>query len=289
LEVYKLTENKRKVTTSLNKVRADKETQLFLKRSNLEFSDEVKVIEGELVKDPTNPDLWVKKATALSKQMLYREAAEAASKGLTYDPFNWMLLRCRAGRHLATYRFQEAAADFELASRINNKDWNIWYHLGLAYYLLGEYDRANEAYTKCLEITEPNDVNLVAIVDWKWLTLIRLGKIDEAKKLLELVDENTDSGENIPYHERVLAYKGVLTPERVLEFENEDFRGLEFATRGYGIAMYYIYNNKAEKGKELLGKIYQDDSFWNSFGYMATSVELKRLEILPKHIIDKLL
>lgn len=43
--------------------------------------------------------------------------------------------------------------------------------------------------------------------------------------------------ENIPYHERVLAYKGVLTPERVLKFENEDFRGLEFATRGYGIAM----------------------------------------------------
>jgi hypothetical protein len=61
-------------------------------------------------------------------------------------------------------------------------------------------------------------------------------------------------------------------------FENKEFEGLEFATRGYGIAMYYYYNNEINKAKELLSRIYSDDSFWNAFGYMATYVELERLK-----------
>jgi tetratricopeptide (TPR) repeat protein len=269
---------KRKLTSSHKKIRAEKETQLFMTRSSLIVSDEVMAIEKELESDKKNPELWVQKATELSKQMLYREATEAASKGLTYDPFNWKLLRCRAGRHLATYRFQEAAADFELASRINNEDWNIWYHLGLAYYLLEEYDRAEEAYNKCLALTDPGDENLVAIVDWKWLTSMRLGNHTEAARIIELVDEKTESGENGVYLDRVLVYKGVISPKQAMIFENKEFEGLEFATRGYGIAMYYYYNNEINKAKELLSRIYSDDSFWNAFGYMATYVELERLK-----------
>jgi len=211
---------------------------------------------------------------ALSKQMLFREATEALSTGLTYDPFNWMLLRHRGHRNLSTYNFENAAADLELASRIKKDDWDVWYHLGLAYYLIGDFQRADDAYTKCLNITNRSDINLVAIVDWKWLTLKRLGKDNEASELLNLVDENTKAGENQAYKDRIMVYKGIKTPEEGMRFDNEEFADLEYSTRGYGIAMYCFFNGHKEKTKELLCKIYDSDGFWSAFGYLASYQEL---------------
>lgn len=273
-----MSDNKLKIT--VNDVRAEKSTQVLLKRSELEFSDDVKKIERELETHPANPELWMKKGLALAKQMLFRESTEAFSTGLSYDPFNWLLLRHRGHRHISTYRFEDAAADFELASRINNKDWDVWYHLGLSYYLMGDFERANTAYDRCLKMTEDNDINLVAIVDWKWLTLNRLGKKEEAEMLLDLVDENTEVGENQAYKDRILVYKGLKSPDEAMKFDNEEFSDLEFSTRGYGVAMYHYFNGDRNKAKEIMNKILEKDTFWTAFGYLGAYKELTEGRLL---------
>lgn len=268
-----MSENNKLIIT-VDEKRAEKDTQVFLKRSSLEFSEDVKNIEAEIMKDPANPELWMKKGLALSKQMLCREATEAFSTGLTYDPFNWLILRHRGHRYLSTYNFESAAADLELASRIKKDDWDVLYHLGLSYYLMGDFMRADEAYTRCLDITDRTEINLVAVVDWKWLTLKRLGKDKEASEILGFVDEKTEAGENQAYKDRLMVYKGIKTPEEGMIFDNEEFADLEISTRGYGIAMNYYFNGDKAKSGELLNKICECDGYWSAFGYLAAYQEL---------------
>ena len=122
--------NKRMKITVTNK-RAKKETQLQLLRSNLEFTDETKAIQKELDKSPLSTELWMKKGLELAKQMHFKEAIEAYSIGLSHNPFHALTLRHRGHRLISTYRFEEAAFDFELSSRLDPSNWDTWYHLCL--------------------------------------------------------------------------------------------------------------------------------------------------------------
>ena len=273
--------NKRIKITVTDK-RAEKDTQLHLLRSKLEFTEETKAIQKEILKNPCSTELWMKKGIALAKQMHFREAIEAYSIGLSYNPFHALSLRHRGHRLISTYRFEEAAFDFELSSRLNPANWDTWYHLGLAYYLIGDFERANKAYSRCLEMTKEDQEELVAIVDWKWLTLMRLGKVKEAKEVLQLVDEQTEPGENTVYKERVLMYKSDIKPENILEsihrHANDKFGDFELATQGYGVAMYYYFNGQKEKTFDLFMRILKHDTFWSAFGYIAAYQDEKRLK-----------
>lgn len=265
------------MSLSLAEERAAKETQIHSKRSQLPFSSDVKEIEVKLEDDPENPELWMEKGLQLSKQMLFREAVESYSMGLSYAPFHALLYRHRGHRLISTMRFHEAALDFELSSRLDPKNWDTWYHLGLAYYLLKDFARAESAYKRCLDLTNSEDL-LVAIVDWYWMTLMRLGKKDEADKMLDLVTEDTDPGENISYKKRVLMYKGIIEPEELIEFEGADFPDLEMATQGYGLANYYYLMGKKTEAKELYEKILEHDKVWSAFGYLAAIVDYENLK-----------
>lgn len=268
-------DGKDKLTLTLDNERAARDTQVLLARAAVPPSEAVRQAAAALAADPANAALWMEQGLALAKQMLCREATEAFSLGLTHDPFNWLLLRHRGHRHLSTYRFAEAAADLELASRINDRDWDVWYHLGLSYYLLGDFARADSAYSRCLALTRPEEINLVAVADWKWLTLMRLGRGAEAQALLTLVDEQTEAGENQAYKQRLLVYKGLITPQAALEFDNPEFVDLEFATRGYGVAMYLYFQGETARAEELLNSILARDAFWSAFGYLAAYQEIR--------------
>ena len=106
---------------------------------------------------------------------------------------------------------------------------------------------------------------------------MRLGKEEEASELLKLVDINTEAGENIAYKNRVLMYKGQMDPEKVLDYDDSEFRDLELATQGYGVAMYYYFNGKMDKASNLINLILEKDEFWSAFGYLAAYQEKKRM------------
>ena len=188
---------------------ATKETEIQFNRSKLPVSDEVRAIDRELEADPSNCELWMRRGIALSKQMLFKEAVESYSKGLSFNPFHALTYRHRGHRYLSIRCFEEAAADFALSARLDDTNWDTWYHLGLSYYLLGDYKRAAGAYRTCLEKSDTSD-KVVAVVDWYWMTAKRLGDERLAEALLKRVDENTDPGENLSYKRRILMYKGLI-------------------------------------------------------------------------------
>lgn len=260
------------VHLSVTNERADKKTQIQLNRSDLPFSPEVREIEEKIKDDSKSVELWMQKGLALSKQMLFREAIEAYSMALSINPFHALTLRHRGHRFISIRMFHEAAADLELSSRLDPTNWDTWYHLGLAYYLIRDFERAEAAYRRCLEMTHSDEL-IVAIVDWYWMTLMRLGKKEEADELLKLVTEDTDAGENISYKRRVLMYKGLIKPEELIDFEGAEFPDLEMATQGYGLANYYYLTGELEKSNKILEEILERDTFWSAFGYQAAVVD----------------
>lgn len=120
----------------------------------------------------------------------------------------------------------------------------------------------------------------IAITDWYWMTLKRLGRDGEAAKLLECIPDaitkEDEKGGGKEYHKRLMMYKGRITPEAAwADAGSED---IQIITTGYGIANYYYVNGQEEKGNEIVRRILQEGEtrYWSAFGYQASLAEAKR-------------
>ncbi len=190
--------------------------------------------KAELEKDPGNPDgiIWVGRRLAYLGR--YREAIDAFSKGIEMHPENYRLYRHRGHRYITIRQFDKAVADLEKAASLtkavpdeieqdgapnaagvprSTSHSNIWYHLGLAYYLQGDFDNALRSYKVCMDFSKLNDDMLVATADWLYMTYRRLGREEDARAVLDLISDDMDILENSAYHQRLLMYKGMVEPD----------------------------------------------------------------------------
>ena len=224
----------------------------------------------------------------------FHEAITVFSKGIELAPSNPKFYRHRGHRYLTTRQIDKAIADFEKAAQLTrgkpdeiepdgqpnklNKplstlQFNIWYHLGLAHYLKGDFKKALAAYEECMKRSRSNDDSLVATSDWLYMTLRRLGRDSAARKVLEPIHEKMDIIENTSYWNRLLMYKGLRTPESVLDPKGAD--DLTVATQGYGVGNWYLYNKQEVKAKEIFERVVAGKQ-WAAFGYLAAEAELAR-------------
>lgn len=245
-------------------------------RANIELIPEIQEIDKKLAENPAQPELWMERGKILrKKQRLCREAIESHSMGLTYDPFNSLLYRYRGHVCINVGRYLEGAADFELSVRIDPSNWDSWYHLGLCYYLLSDYQRARKAYERCIEITADEE-SLVAVTDWYWLTLMHLGEKELAQAAVDAVRADAKIVDNAGYHKRVLVYRGVLSAGEVFAEAEALTDDILFATQSYGLSYYYETKGQYDKAYEILKKIMdRSEDAWNCFAVHAASVRMK--------------
>ena len=214
------------------------------------------------------------KIIALRGQMFFREALEAYSIGLTYDPFMSLLYRHRGHAYVNLGQYQEAAADFEMGLRIDPKNWDCWYHLGLSYHLMGSYERALKAYETCYALS-PTDEYRICTTDWYCMTLMKMGRIDDMRKAAARIHADMEPGMSEGYFDRVLVYNGTRNIDEVLaEAAAKDDH--MYATGAYGLAVYeeYVLGNR-EKAKEILTRIAGRDETWGGFAEHAAADQLK--------------
>jgi tetratricopeptide (TPR) repeat protein len=236
--------------------------------------------DAKLLQSPADPALWLEKGHAYAKQTRFRDAIAAYSMGLNYDPFHALLLRFRGHRYLSLRFYQAGAADLEASSRFDPTNWDTWYHLGLAYYLLRDFRRAEKAYETCLPMTpKTNDPTLwPAITSWLWRTKTKLGKKDEAKALLKDVDPAFNAGENQFYQNCALTYAGLLEPEMLKKPpEGQEMTPIALSTQGYGLSTWYEGAGDREKQRQTNQWIV-DNGFWAAFGYLAAEADLMDAE-----------
>jgi tetratricopeptide (TPR) repeat protein len=225
----------------------------------------------------------------------YRDAIDVYTRGLAQHPSSFKLHRHRGHRYITIRQFDKAIADLEKAASLiegvpdevepdgapnrfnkprSTSHSNIWYHLGLAYYLKGDFDNALRSYRECMTFSTVNDDMLVATADWLYMTLRRLSRDDEAKAVLEPITEKMDILENESYHRRLLMYKGLVAPESLLSTDGVD--DLSIATEGYGVANWHSYNGRVDEAKALLEKVAASPS-WAAFGTIAAEADLHRV------------
>ena len=223
----------------------------------------------------------------------YPMAMSTYTRGLHLHPKSPEIYRHRGHRYISIRRFEEAVNDLILAAElvkgrdieiepdgIPNKlnkplsslQFNIWYHLGLAYYLQGQYEDAARAYETCLTYSTNDDL-LTATTDWYYWTAIRMGDTLKAQALLESITPNMEIIENDAYHKRLLMYKGVIQPEDVMPIDTAELVDEHiYVTQGYGVANYLKLTGRVAEAREVLDRILETDS-WPSFGYIAAEAD----------------
>ncbi len=234
----------------------------------------LKEAAGKLESDPENADLLIAYGRALAGLWRYREAIEVYTKGIALHPQNALFYRHRGHRFISTRQFDKAVADLRQADTLLPDDYDILYHLGLALYLRGEFEKACPVYERCLAAAK-DDGSRIAVSNWLHHALRRAGKKAEAEKVLAAITPDMDAGENISYLNLLLFYKGLKSePELLKAAEATD---LDLATTGYGIGAWYFYNGAPDKARTLFERIVATP-YWPAFGFIGAETELVRLK-----------
>ena len=228
----------------------------------------------------------------------YDEAIELFTRGLKQYPNSHELYRHRGHRYISTRQFDKAIADFEAAAGlavdwpvtiepdgtpnrfnqpVSNSHFNIWYHLGLSYYLTGQFERAIDSYRTCMSYSD-NDDSITATSDWLYMSWRRLNRPDEAATILEPIHDGMTIIESPAYLNRLLMYKGERTPESLLQPEEEtpESTAIAVATQGYGVGNWYLYNGDEARAREIFDMVLATPQ-WSAFGYIAAEVDMVAL------------
>jgi dipeptidyl-peptidase-4 len=242
---------------------------------------------------PTNVDaiIWYGRRTAYLGH--YRDAIRIYSDGIELYPEDARLYRHRGHRFISTRQLEKAIADFEYAAAliegsddeiepdglpnalgipVSTLHSNIWYHLGLAYYLSADYERALQAYEERAVSAANNDM-MVSTAHWRYMTLRRLGRNEEAVAVLEPITADMEIIENQAYLRLCLFYKGELEEEDLLQEGSSPAN----AAIAYGIANWHLAEGDTKRGTELLEEIVAKDG-WASFGFIAAEADLARAQ-----------
>lgn len=240
-----------------------------------------------------NPDdamalIWYGRRTAYLGE--YGKAIDIFTTGIEKHPTDARMYRHRGHRYISIRKFDAAIADLEKAAELikgtenavepdgmpnqygiplSTTHGNIWYHLGLAYYLNQDMENALRAYREGHAIA-PNDDGTVSTAHWLYMILRRLGRDDEAAEVVKDIAEDMKILENMSYHQLCLLYNGTLERDALGEISADNPGNSAVA---YGIANWYYYNGDQEKSDALLKAIMKGSS-WAAFGYIAAEADL---------------
>jgi tetratricopeptide (TPR) repeat protein len=236
------------------------------------LQDELRNAMRQVELNPDDPEALILYGRRLAYLWRYHDAIDIYSKGIEKYPDHAMLYRHRGHRYISVREFKKAVDDLTLASQLDDRSFDIWYHLGLAHYLLGEFEKASSAYESCLKVSEDDD-SKIAVSNWLYITLRRLGRIEEAAKILGWITEGMEIEENQSYYDLLLLYKGIKTEDEIsVLVEASD---LDLATIGYGLGCWFLYNGKSDKARAIFYKIV-NTNYWPAFGFIAAESELYR-------------
>lgn len=252
--------------------------------------------QADFIKNPDNADSIIWLGRRLGYLGRFRDAIDVVSRGITKFPEDIRMYRHRGHRYITVREFDKAIADLGKAAELivkkklpdamepdgapnarniptSTSHFNVYYHLGLAHYLKGDFAAAETAYRECMKYSKQPD-SLVATSDWLYMTLRRASKQEEAAKVLEPIRADLDVIESTQYLDRLLLYKGEKKAEDLL---GQGGDGVGLATSGYGVGNWYLVNGENEKAREVFRRVVSGPQ-WPAFGFIAAEADLARMK-----------
>lgn len=245
---------------------------------------------------PDDPDALIWVGRRLGYLGRFREAIATFSEGVRRFPGDARFLRHRGHRYISVREFENAVADFDRAVGltrgkpdsvepdgqpnernipIGSLQSNIWYHLALAHYLRGDWDRAARAAREGIKVSSNPD-RLVSQTHWLYMALRRAGRDAEAAHALIPIRNDFDVIENASYYELVKMYKRAAAARATADSALASVRTPSDASLAYGYANWYLYNGDTTAAVRAFERIIAGGS-WSSFGYIAAEADLARI------------
>jgi tetratricopeptide (TPR) repeat protein len=251
--------------------------------------------EAAYKNNPSDPDAIIWLGRRLAYLGRYRDAIATFSEGIQKHPADARMYRHRGHRYITVRELDRAIADLgRAAGLVTNRpdeiepdgapnarniptstlNTNIYYHLGLAHYLRGEFEPALTAYRECARQSKNPDM-LVATTHWLYMTLRRMNRVGEARQALDPISADMEIIENASYHRLLMLYKGEEKPDALMASVADG--GLDAVTIGYGVGNYHLYNGRRDQALALFRSIVEKQANqWPAFGYLAAEAELSR-------------
>ncbi len=240
--------------------------------------------------EPNDADniIWYGRRTAYTGD--FRGAIEIFSEGIEKFPNDDRMYRHRGHRYISIREFDRAIADLEQAAKliegkenetepdgapnaqnipVSSRHGNIWYHLGLAYYLKQDWENAFRAYQNGFD-SGRNDDNRVSTTHWLYSIKRRMGDEEGAMKVLDAITADMKIIENFSYYHLCLFYKGDMTVQELIGDGDDTPSG---ASAAYGLANWYYVTGDDEMALEHLNALVATSS-WAAFGFIAAEADL---------------
>ena len=148
---------------------------------------------------------------------------------------------------------------------------NIYYHLGLAHYLTGDFDAAARGFEGASALAHNPDAAAAARY-WLYLSLARADETEAANTVLAAVEADWELIENKEYHDLALCLRGDMDCDAILERARGE-EGIGFATPAYGVAMARLIAGDKKQARKLLKEI-TDRGPSAAFGHIAAEADL---------------
>lgn len=249
--------------------------------------------EAALAAAPDDPDalIWVGRRQAYLGR--YRDAIATFSRGVERFPEDARFLRHRGHRFLTVRALDAAVADLTRAGELeagradaiepdgapnaagiplSTTQFNIWYHLGLAHFLKGDWDQALAAYDRCLAVSTNPDLQ-VATAYWRYLTLRRLGREADATASVAFAGDSLTLLENDGYLALIRLFRGDVDVSAVLPPTPEGAMDVANSTAAFGVGMWHRLNGREAEATDLFRRIVAGGQ-WAAFGSLAAEAEL---------------
>jgi tetratricopeptide (TPR) repeat protein len=231
--------------------------------------------EKALAADPKNVTLIIALGTAQAGVRDMRGAIATFTKGLEAAPNNALLYRWRGHRHVSVREFDKAEADFARGLKLDSAVYGIWYHLGIARFVKGDFTGAADAFRRGQAIA-PDAGELAGSTDWLWMSLSRAGKHAEAKAMLDRKPDSLKVADpEYAYVKRLRMYRGQVGPEQLIT--KSDTADVQVATLNFGLGNYYLVKGDKVKAKAAFERSVKSGG-WPGFGFIVSEVELKRMK-----------
>lgn len=134
--------------------------------------------------EPENYEGLLSLADALCWQLRFREAIDALTRAIALAPERIEAYRKRGPKYLDTLQFGAALDDYTRCERADGVSVESRYRIGMAHYMLREYDSAAAAFSDSLALVSRDDDMCVADIYWLVLSLLRAGQDADAHAVL---------------------------------------------------------------------------------------------------------
>ncbi len=269
-------------------LRPEIELETFLQNDSL--LEEAKAV---FLEDSTDLSAIIWYGRRLAYLHRYKEAIDVYTQGIRSHPESPELYRHRGHRFITIRQPENAIHDLKLGASLSenreielepdgipnkldiplsNLHFNIYYHLGLGYYLKADYAEAITSFQASMQYANNPDL-VVAATYWLYLTYLRTGDQDTAKGLLTDIHPDMEIIENDAYLQQLLLFQ---TGHSEINESEAPAESTSSGTQQYGISCWHEANGRRAEADSIRRMILADEG-WHYFGYIAAEADAARM------------